>query len=120
MEIPDFIENAIVHQWWAEKDLASQSVIDNCCGPSDKVLHFTLMSADRVREIGCAISHYLEPTPKGDAKNSYLVCNYSFINLQEQPIYVKGTPASQCKTGSNPNYPSLCSTNEKVDPNNPF
>lgn len=120
MEVPEFIEQSLVRQWWAEKDMTSQSDLDNCCGPSDKIFHFTMMAADRNTEVGCAISHYLSPSPKGDAKTSYIVCNYSFNNLQDQPVYVKGPTASQCKTGNNPNYPALCSNNEQVNPNKFF
>lgn len=108
---PDLIEKT-VNIWWNEKDLASQANIDNCCG-SDKIPHFLEMASDRVNQVGCAISQYT--TPQG--KMSYMVCNYSFTIILGQQVFVSGSPASQCQSGSNPNYQALCSVSEMVDPN---
>jgi Cysteine-rich secretory protein family len=115
-DVPDFIEQAI-NKWWSEKDMASQDVIDNCCGTNSDIFHFLAIAADRINQIGCAISHF----PEGEqGKKSYIVCNYSFQPFGNQPTYVKGAPTSQCQSGSNPNYPSLCSESEVVDNNKPF
>jgi Cysteine-rich secretory protein family len=113
-EIPNFIEQTI-NIWWNEKDMASQADIDNCCG-STNIPHFLEMSADRVNQVGCAISQYTDY----QGKKSYMVCNYSFTIILSQQVYVSGAPASQCQSGPNPNYPSLCSVNEIVDPNKVF
>ncbi|KFB44656.1 venom allergen [Anopheles sinensis] len=61
-----------------------------------------------VYKIGCAI-HYGK---KGSGPALYTVCNYSSANVVGEPVYSKGPTASACKTGTNPNYPGLCSVNE--------
>lgn len=113
-KIPEFIDSSI-NVWWNEKDLASQAVIDNCCG-SGNIPHFLEMASDRVTHVGCAISQYTD----SQGKKSYMVCNYSFTIILSQQVYVSGPPASQCQSGSNPNYQALCSVNEMVDPNKVF
>lgn len=74
--------------------------------------HFTLLVANRANAVGCAIIHYQAGGATPFA--SYLVCDYSFNNVGGQPIYVKGPSTSNCQTGSNPNYPGLCSVNENI------
>lgn len=113
-EISDFIEETI-NIWWDEKNMASQADINNCCG-STKIPHFLEMSADRVNQVGCAISQYTDE----QGKKSYMVCNYSFTIILGQQVYVSGAPTSQCQSGLNPNYGALCSVNESVDPNKVF
>lgn len=68
------------------------------------------MAADRVICIGCAMSRFFEPP----FFRNYLVCDYSFNNVVGSPVYVPGPTASLCTTGTNPNYPGLCSVNEAV------
>lgn len=58
--------------------------------------------------IGCAASRYTDA--KG--KQSVLVCNYGFGNLENKYVYEAGEPGSKCTTGTNPDYPALCSVNE--------
>lgn len=72
--------------------------------------HFTAMAQDRTNRIGCAGSVY-------NGAERLLTCNYAFTNLQGSPVYESGQAASGCKTGTNPDYPNLCSTSEDVDPN---
>lgn len=72
--------------------------------------HFTAMAQDRTNRIGCAGATY-------NGAERLLTCNYSFTNLQGTPVYQSGSAASGCTTGTNPNYPNLCSTSEDVDPN---
>lgn len=67
------------------------------------------MVQDRDVAVGCALVRY-----QSNLYNSYFVCNYSFVNFVGLPVYVKGTTASQCQTGTNPNYPGLCNENEPV------
>lgn len=42
-----------------------------------------------------------------------MACNYAVAPMLGSPIYVDGPTASECKMGKNPNYPGLCSVNEK-------
>lgn len=72
--------------------------------------HFTAMAQDRTNRIGCAGSVY-------NGAERLLTCNYAFTNLQGSHVYEIGDTAAGCKTGTNPDYPNLCSTSEEVDPN---
>lgn len=92
------------------------STINNCCG-SDvngrEITHFLQMATAQANEVGCAISQFT--SSKG--KESYIACNYSFGIPLGFKLYESGRPASKCTTGSNPNYPALCSVDEPVNPN---
>lgn len=66
---------------------------------------------DSAHKVGCAISKFNE----GKKRKSVIACNYSKSNIKNEPTYVEGPAASDCKTGSNPNFPGLCSIEEKYD-----
>lgn len=70
--------------------------------------HFTQLVNDFSYKIGCAMSRYTT----NKIYNSFLVCNYAVTNIINQTIYTVGPTASQCQTGTHPNYTSLCSVNE--------
>ncbi|XP_075155088.1 venom allergen-1-like [Haematobia irritans] len=74
--------------------------------------HFTVMVADRNVRVGCAATTYSVP---GKPYKAYLVaCNYATTNMIDQPIYASCPKvASGCKTGTNKNFPNLCSAKEK-------
>lgn len=110
----EFIEQAI-RVWYNEKQFASQANIDNCCG-GENIPHFMELSVDKVNQVGCAISQYTD----SQGKKSYIACNYSFTIIEGQKTYHSGPSGSDCVTGTNPNYPALCSENEQIDPNDPF
>lgn len=46
-----------------------------------------------------------------------MACNYAYPNLLGTPVYVSGPTASGCTSGTNSKYSGLCSTSEKVNPN---
>lgn len=71
--------------------------------------HWTQFVQSKADRIGCAIVKYSD---QSDWKCMVIACNYAAGNLMQKPIYNIGAPASQCKTGRNPNYPGLCSVNE--------
>uniref|UniRef100_A0A182WC67 SCP domain-containing protein n=1 Tax=Anopheles minimus TaxID=112268 RepID=A0A182WC67_9DIPT len=102
-----------VRMWWDEHFDTSLAHIDsypsNHVGPA--IGHFTQMASDRTWGVGCAIQNWLED---GIWITYYIVCNYSFTNIVNQPVYVRGTTASGCTTGRDPRYPGLCSVNEVV------
>lgn len=56
------------------------------------------------------MSQYIKP---GEWYTNYLVCDYAYSNLG--PVYDIGATASKCTTGTNPDYPALCSENEKYE-----
>uniref|UniRef100_A0A182NJ69 Venom allergen-1 n=1 Tax=Anopheles dirus TaxID=7168 RepID=A0A182NJ69_9DIPT len=99
--------------WWDEHYDTTTWHIDsypsNHVGPA--IGHFTQMASDRTWAIGCAMQNWLQD---GIWITYYFVCNYSFTNIINQPVYVRGTTASGCTTGQSPHYPGLCSVNESV------
>ena len=44
-------------------------------------------------------------------------CNYATSNLIGYSVYTVGETAARCKTGTNPDYPGLCSVAEAIDVN---
>lgn len=98
-----------VDNWYKEvADSTQKENINNCCYL--KTAHFTQVVQDRNNKIGCAVGII----PYNGDQMTYIVCNYGFGNLAGK-AYVSGPPASDCKTGTNPQYPALCSTAEKPD-----
>lgn len=77
-----------------------------------RIGHFTVMVADKNNRVGCAVARFTQAGQSGGQKTSLTACNYSYTNLSGLPIYRKGPVASECKTGTNPRYPALCSVNE--------
>lgn len=58
--------------------------------------------------VGCAGSKYTD----AGGQQAILVCNYGFGNMKNVYVYETGPTASKCKTGTNPDYPALCSVDE--------
>ncbi|XP_011200656.2 antigen 5 like allergen Cul n 1-like [Bactrocera dorsalis] len=81
-----------------------------------KIGHFTVMMADRNIRVGCAASTY---RVSGHRYTVFLfVCNYATTNIIGIPIYEScSVAASNCTTGKNPTYTSLCSVAEEYDVN---
>lgn len=79
--------------------------------------HFTQVVNGLAGEVGCGATRYTDSSSGTAFKTFQLSCDYSRTNLVYQAIYEHGKTASDCKTGTNPNYPALCSESEKVDPN---
>lgn len=77
--------------------------------------HFTIVANDRNMAIGCAVSNYVNK----DGFNTFLVaCNYATTNFEGAPVYSAcSEAASECTTGTNPDYPALCSEDEDIDYN---
>jgi hypothetical protein len=107
-----------VEGWYSEKRNAVQADIDKCCDSiSGKATgHFTQVVTDRSIQVGCAIVKYSE-TVLATGKVWYtalMTCNYAFTNFVGAPVYVSGNTASGCITGTNPNFPALCSVDEPI------
>ncbi|XP_053948657.1 antigen 5 like allergen Cul n 1-like [Anastrepha ludens] len=73
--------------------------------------HFTVMVADRNIRVGCAASTY---AVSGKSYKAFLMaCNYATTNMINFPIYKAcATAASNCKKGTNADFPNLCSKSE--------
>lgn len=70
--------------------------------------HFTQVVKDDAYKVGCAIAKF---TMNGD-RVALLACNYAVSNIKNWPIYEEGATASACESGTNPDYPGLCSVDE--------
>lgn len=105
------VADKAISSWYSEVANATQSNLEKCC--TKGIGHFTQMVADRANRFGCAVGQF-----NNKSKMTYVACNYSFGNLRGSYTYKTGAPASECKTGNNPNYPALCSSAEEIDPNN--
>jgi hypothetical protein len=109
-----------INDWYKEFGNATQADLDKVPLTLDGpvVGHFTQIVSDKADSIGCGATRYISPSNGINFNALQLSCDYSRTNLGGQPVYISGsTPASGCKTGTNPQYPGLCSENEKVDAN---
>lgn len=68
----------------------------------------------RAKKIGCAAATF--PSNDGELINFYFVCNYSFGNMIDEPIYTVGPTASKCQSGRNKRFRGLCNPKETVWP----
>ncbi|XP_073831637.1 venom allergen-1-like [Musca autumnalis] len=107
--------------WYNEvKDVKMSHINSYPAGYSGPVIgHLTVMMADRNVRVGCAAVTYATPS---SSSNTFLItCNYATTNMVGFPIYANcSSTGSSCQTGSNPQYPNLCSTSEKYDVNKWF
>lgn len=115
--LPDtnqIIKDAI-QDWYSEVKNANQANIDRCCNSQGGVIgHFTQVVTDLTDLVGCGLVQFKD---KNQWNKIIMACDYSRTNLDNQFVYKSGPAASECKSGTNPNYPNLCSESEKVDPN---
>lgn len=75
--------------------------------------HFTQLVRDEAYKVGCSFSRYTDK--QTNMPYTLMACNYAVSNIIGVPIYEEGPTASGCKTGTNPNYPGLCSENETYE-----
>ncbi|XP_070492878.1 antigen 5 like allergen Cul n 1-like [Chironomus tepperi] len=107
-----------INDWYQEYENSTQSDINKYPDQKDRMIgHFTQIVNGLAGEIGCGATRYTDSSSGEDFKILKLSCDYSRTNLINQPIYEQGIKASDCKEGTNPNYPALCSETEEVDAN---
>ena len=75
--------------------------------------HFQAFVIDRSTQIGCGMTKFIDR----NWKSYLLTCNYASVGIYGYKVYQTGVTASGCTTGSNPEYPGLCSSSEPIDPN---
>ncbi|XP_075156022.1 venom allergen-1-like [Haematobia irritans] len=118
---PNYVELAKIgmDMWYDEVKDCNMNYIDaypvNYSGP--KIGHFTVMvNAPSIR-LGCAAATYDD---NDSSKQIFLIaCNYARTNVGTMPIYKScSSAATSCTSGTNPQYPNLCSTSESYDVNN--
>jgi hypothetical protein len=105
-----FIKN-MVKLWYDESKSSNQNVIEQCCGAAG---HFTQMVQDKSIQVGCAISRYNTNSGGWNWKNVLLCCNYSSPNWGGGKVYISGSPASRCPSGTNPRFPALCNERDSI------
>lgn len=118
-ELRPLIDGAI-DAWYAEKINSSQAYVENCCGPvppaPEQFLHFVAMVTGNSNRIGCAVVQFKDES-SAYPYQSKLTCNYAYMTVTGTYMYRSGPTASDCKSGTNPTYPALCSENEMIDVN---
>ncbi|XP_055604858.1 tabinhibitin 3-like [Uranotaenia lowii] len=109
----DKVIDTLVNRWYAEYKDANvghiQKYPEGYQGP--QIGHFTEFVQDRNDRVGCALVQWFD-SPKTVIN---LACNYARTNIFGQTVYIAGDVASQCTSGTNPDYPALCRSNELVD-----
>lgn len=90
-----------------------EPLIKTPCIFRKKIGHFTAMVNDRAVQIGCCGSKFED----SQFKWFYTVCNYAMTNIIDHAAYKTGKPCSDCLSGCDNKFTSLCSVNEPIDPN---
>lgn len=75
--------------------------------------HFCQIVRDVSDAIGCASTKYITEVNGQIWKAVKTTCNHAqIVPFVGNSVYVAGLTASKCKTGTNSQYPGLCSENE--------
>ncbi|KAM7350404.1 uncharacterized protein ACRADG_009006 [Cochliomyia hominivorax] len=110
-----------IQMWYDEVSYSKQEYIDSMPENRDIIMdigHFTALVTDRNIRVGCAASIYSIEVPFGipSHKSFLTACNYAAANLPNVPIYIAcDKPATNCLTGTNTDFPYLCSIQEEFD-----
>jgi hypothetical protein len=100
-----------VNKWYDERAWTSVEEIKSKHPSGSKNGHFTQMVWWNACRIGCAGARWFD-----NGRNyGYMVCNYNYGNMIDEPIFNIGETASECKTGANKKYPGLCSSDEEFE-----
>ncbi|KAH8276107.1 hypothetical protein KR044_002175, partial [Drosophila immigrans] len=103
-----------VKDWAGEGQYVNKAILreypDNYEGPT--IGHFTMVAQELNVAVGCAVSNYVNER----GFNTFLVaCNYATTNFITNPVYrACSSAAAECTTGSNSQYPALCSSDEEI------
>lgn len=110
-----------IEKWFSESKDSDMSRINNVGSTENPVTgHFTVMVAELSIRVGCAAVRSSEYMEGKNWETLTTACNYAHNNVVGSKIYRSGAAASECTTGTNPEYPFLCSVNESYDPNVPL
>uniref|UniRef100_A0A1A9W9C0 SCP domain-containing protein n=1 Tax=Glossina brevipalpis TaxID=37001 RepID=A0A1A9W9C0_9MUSC len=106
------IEQAAVNMWYGEVKTCEQQDIDSFpeWNRGFHIGHFTVMVRQENNHLGCAAAEY-----DSNGYRQYLIaCNYASTNMMGGfPVYNSCSKATTgCKSGTNSQYPNLCSTSE--------
>lgn len=100
--------------WWGEYRYVQPDVIASMHGAGagdgggHDYGHFTVMANQRSDRVGCALVRWHRSTSA--VYYTYLVCNYSYTNVNAEQVYEAGAPCSDCPTGTacSREYAGLC------------
>lgn len=90
-----------INTWYNRLSTVTQADIDSSPLSSNA---FLVMMQDRVMTIGCAASQFTYQT---NFKAILMTCNYGFRTYYQEPVYTKGTAASECSQIDS-TYSALC------------
>ncbi|XP_067641998.1 antigen 5 like allergen Cul n 1-like [Eurosta solidaginis] len=110
----DDIKKHIRDEWYKESDHFNQAAAKSYQPGKQSIERFAKMVMDRNNRVGCAAVLFEDRF----TVTVLFTCNYARRLFCNKPIFRSGRePGSQCKTGTNFDYPFLCSTKEVFDPN---
>lgn len=86
-------------------------------GNNQVIGHWTTMANEKMTHVGCAMSTFNTVLSGTTWRTALLACNYAFTNFMGRRVYQQGAIASDCITGVDSTYTSICSLNEPIDVN---
>lgn len=98
--------NEGLNAWFVEWQDARAGIVDNLLSSDSAAFHFTVMVNDNNNKVGCGLIQYNMYWSGYTFDAFQLTCNYQYTNMLSEPMYVRGTPCSQCTCSAQ--YPALC------------
>lgn len=92
--------------WFEEWQIARAGLVDGLAWDDWEAFHFTVMVNDKNGKVGCGLIQYNYDYYYWTFDAFMLTCNYEYTNMINQPMYVRGTPCSQCTCSAK--YSALC------------
>lgn len=92
--------------WFEEWKVADPDIVDSIEWEMWAAFHFSIMVHDQNNYVGCGLLKYSYMSGSTQMNSFMLTCNYEYTNMLSEPMYVRGTPCSQCTCSTT--YPSLC------------
>ncbi|CAD7092945.1 unnamed protein product [Hermetia illucens] len=103
----------MIQTWYQKYKDADEAKIASYTKTNPNYSPFAILVNQKVISVGCGTT-----TWKNDGRLFVTtICNFASRNEEGSPVYESGDTASSCTTGTNPDYPGLCSKDEEVDPN---
>ncbi|XP_034490890.1 antigen 5 like allergen Cul n 1 isoform X1 [Drosophila innubila] len=112
-KINDFLESSIAN-WESEERNVNADILAACPENYNEpaIGHFIQLVQELNVAVGCAVSNYND---ERNYNTFLLACNYGRSTIPNTPVYRGCKKAAiECESGTNPDYPALCSLKEKV------
>ena len=97
-----------LNSWFNEWTIADPNIVDSIQWEMWRAFHFSVMVHDQNNNVGCGLLKYNYMSGSYEMNSYMLTCDYGYTNMLNEPMYLTGTPCSECTCSTT--YPALCET----------